>query len=149
MKYPLNSVLLAEFSLSTIQTLIIAGEIDIGQQVTGTYPSLSMLELTQRVPRGIVYMIAPNLRHLLLRSAYLFCRIYPPPDGDSQDANSEQKNKEVLEMLASSFPTVEVLEVHESLLNFILEMVVGEVFFTGLKELWTVSKDERKRVDLV
>jgi len=146
-KYPFSLVHLAEFSLRTIETLIIGGEVDIGEAARGTYPSLSTLELTERVPHGIASMSAPSLRHLILRNPDLFCLIFP--DSESQHANPQPKNRAVLEMLACTFPTVEVLEVHENLRNLVLEMVFrGAVFFTGLKELWTVSKDGRERVDL-
>ena len=47
-------------------------------------------------------------------------------------------------MLANSFPTVEVLEVHENLRNLVSEMVSdGAPFFTGLNALRTVSEEER------
>jgi len=139
-KYPLSLVNLARFSLQTIETLIIGGEVAIGTNAEGTYPSLSMLEFTECVPRGITYMTAPSLRHLILRTASLSYFNYPPPDGESQHDNPQSKNKEVLEMLASTFPTVEILEVHENLHNLVLEMLSGEaMFFMGLKELWTIS----------
>jgi hypothetical protein len=148
-KYPLSLVHLAEFSLRSIETLIIGGEVDIRDAARGTYPSLSTLEFTERVPHGIASMSAPSLRHLILRNADLFCLIFPPPDGESQHANPQPKNRAVLGILACRFPTVEVLEVHENLRNLVLEMVFGgAAFFTGLKELWTVSKDGRERVDL-
>jgi len=143
-------VRLDNFSLRTIETLIIGGEVEIGQMVKGMYPSLTTLELTVRVPNGIAYMSAPSLRHLILRNADLFSLVYPPPDGESQHSNHQPKNREVLKMLAGRFPTVEVLEVHENLQNLVLEMVSGEaMFFTELKELWATSEVGRKSIDLV
>jgi hypothetical protein len=143
-KYPLSSVRLRKFSLRTIETLIIGGAYEIDRECEGTYPSLSTLELTLRVPSGIAYMSAPKLRHLILRDVDLFCLIHPPPDGENQHCNSKAKNIQVLEMLASRFPTVEILEVHEKLRNLVSEMVFGGgAFFTGLKELRTVSEEEQ------
>ena len=51
-----------------------------------------------------------------------------------------------MEMLAITFPTVEVLETHENLRNIVSEMISdGEPWsFKGLKEVRTVSKEERK-----
>ena len=70
--------------------------------------------------------------------------MYPPPDGENQHCNSKAKNIQVLEMLASRFPTVEILEVHENLRNLVSEMVFGGgAFFTGLKELRTVSEEQQ------
>jgi hypothetical protein len=143
-KYAFSEVRLKRFSLRTIEKLIIGGETEIGRECEGTYPSLSTLELMLRVPCGIAYMSAPKLRHLILRNVDLFCLIYPPPDGENQHSNPKAKNRQVLEMLANSFPTVEVLEVHENLRNLVSEMVSGGApFFTGLKELRTVSEEER------
>ena len=97
-----------------------------------------------RVPCGIAYMSAPKLRHLILRNVDLFCLMYPPPDGENQHFNSKAKNRQVLEMLANRFPTVEVLEVHENLRNLVSEMGFGgAAFFTGLKELRTVSEEQQ------
>jgi hypothetical protein len=144
-KYPLSLVQLGKFSLGTIETLIIGGEVEFGENAEGTYPSLSTLEFTERVSRGIVCISAPRLRHLILRNADLFCLVYPPPDGEDQRANPQSKNKEVLGRLARAFPTVEVLEVHHGLRNLVSEMVSNDaVFFTGLKELRTVSEAERR-----
>lgn len=143
-KYSLSLVCLRKFSLHTIETLIIGGASEIGHDCEGTYPSLSTLELVLRVPCGIAYMSAPKLRHLILRNVDSFCLIHPPPDGENQHFNSKAKNRQVLEMLASRFPTVEVLEVHENLRNLVSEMVFcGAGFFTGLKELRTVSEEEQ------
>jgi hypothetical protein len=149
-KYPLSLVHLGQFSLRTIETLIIGGEVEIGLLAEGTYPSLSTLELSERVPGGTTYISAPNLRHLTLRSADLFCLVYPPPDGEDQHTNSQLKNREVLKVLASKFPTVEVLEVHENLRNLVSEMVSdGADFFTGLKELRTISEEQSRRWDYI
>ena len=148
-KYPFNLIELNNFSLQTIETLIIGGEIDIINYAEGTYPSLTTLELTERVPHGIVYMSAPTLRHLILRNANLFCLIFPPPTGEPQDANFQPKNTLVLEMLASRFPTVEILEIHNDLQSLVSEMASGgAIFFTRLRELWILSKDGRQRMDL-
>ena len=138
-KYPLSSVPLAQFSLRNIQTLVIKGDVELANRsIEGTYPSLSKLEFTKRVPRDIEYMSAPSLRHLILRSADLFCLHYPLSSDESEVENARQKNTELLKMLAGSFPTVQVLEIHENLRNLVLlEMVSGEAeFFGGLKELW-------------
>jgi hypothetical protein len=141
-KYPLSLVRLKNFSLQTIETLIIGGEVEFGRNVEGTYPSLSTLELTERVSRGIAYMSAPNLRHLILRNKNLFCG-----DNDDQNVLPQSKNRQALEMLAITFPTVEVLEVHKNLRNIVSKMISdGEAWcFKGLKELRTVSKEERRR----
>jgi hypothetical protein len=146
-KYPLSLVHPAKISPGTIETLIIGGEVDFGESAMGTYPSLSLLEFHKRVPHGVVHMSAPNLRHLTLRNPDLFGLIYP--DWESQHADSTRKNREVLEMLARRFPSVEILDVHRNLRNLVLEMIFGEsVFFAGIKELWVVSTDCRERVDL-
>jgi hypothetical protein len=147
-KYPLSLVHLSDFSLQKIETLIIGGEVEIGQYVLGSYPSLTTLELTGRVPHGIIYISAPRLRHLILPNDNLFCLIFPPPDGESQHANPQHKNRQVLEMLASRFPTVEILEVHKNLKSLVSEMSSGKIeFFTGLKELRIIAKDDRPRAD--
>ena len=140
--YPLSLVRLKNFSLQTIETLIIGGEVEFGRNVEGTYPSLSTLELTERVSRGIAYISAPNLRHLILRNKNLFCA-----DNDDQNVLAQSKNRQALEMLAITFPTVEVLEVHKNLRNIVSKMISdGEAgCFEGLKELRTVSKEERRR----
>jgi hypothetical protein len=104
--------------LQTIETLIIGGEVEFGQNVEGTYPSLSTLELTERVSRGIAYISAPNLRHLILRNKNLFC-----VDNDDQNVLAQSKNRQALEMLAITFPTVEVLEVHKNLRNIVSKMI--------------------------
>jgi hypothetical protein len=143
-KYPLSWVRLADFSLQKIETLIIGGEVDIRRYAQGTYPSLTTLELTGRVPHGIVNISAPNLQHLILPHADLFCLVPGHPDGESEDGNPQPNNTQVLEMLANRFPTVEILEVHESLQSLVSEMSSGENrFFTGLKELRIVPKDYR------
>jgi len=143
-KYPLSWVRLADFSLQKIETLIIGGIVDIHQYAQGTYPSLTTLELTGRVPHGIVNISAPNLQHLILPHADLFCLVPGHPDGESEDGNPQPNNTQVLEMLANRFPTVEILEVHESLQSLVSEMSSGENrFFTGLKELRIVPKDYR------
>jgi hypothetical protein len=147
-KYPLSLVDLTTFSLQTIETLIIGGDVEFDGRAEGTYPSLSKLELTERVPRGIGAMSAPCLRHLILHGTDLFCRVYRIPD--EEQVNRQKENKKLLEMLARTFPTVEVLEVREDLRNLALDMVLGEAaFFPGLKELWASSNDDRKRIDLV
>ena len=147
MKYPLSSVRLADFSLQKIETLIIGGQVDIAKNAQGTYPSLTTLELTGRVPPGTVYISAPNLRHLILPHADLFCIDSPSPDGGSEDANPQSKNIKVLEMLANSFPTVEILAVHRKLRRLVSEMTSGENrFFMGLKELRIASKNDRRNL---
>ncbi|KIM88476.1 hypothetical protein PILCRDRAFT_257546 [Piloderma croceum F 1598] len=147
-KYPLSLVNLSDFCLQKIETLIIGGEVEIGQYVLGSYPSLMTLELTGRVPHGIISISAPRLRHLILPNDNLFCLIFPPPNGESQNANPQPKNRQVLEMLASRFPTVEILEVHENLKSLVSEMISGKIeFFTGLKELRIAAKNDRPRAD--
>lgn len=139
-KYPLSLVRLVHFSLQ-IETLIIGGDSDIDEYARGTYPSLTTLELTKRVPHGIVNISAPNLRHLILPHTHLFC-LPVPSDVESQYTNAHSKNRQVLEILVNRFPTVEILEVHENLRNLVSEMRCGEnKFFTGLKELRIVPKD--------
>jgi hypothetical protein len=152
---PLSLVDLTTFSLKTIETLVIGGRAEFGGiaggRAEGTYPSLSKLELTDRVSYGIRTMSAPCLRHLILRGADLFCQ--NPVYGlisEEEQVNPHKENRELLEMLANTFPTVEVLEVHENLQNHVLEMVLGEAaFFPCLKELWTGLMEDRKRIDLV
>jgi len=52
----------------------------------------------------------------------------------------------VLEMLASVFPTVEILEIHKNLKSLVLELIYGEIgFFTELEELHIVVEDDRQR----
>jgi len=140
-KYPLCSMYLSKFSLRTMETLIIGGYVDIGNQVKGTYPSLSRLEFSDRVLGGIVYMSAPFLRHLVLRTPVLFC---PTLGTQSQELDSLPKNREVLEMLGKTFPTVEVLEVHSDLQDLVEEMISDKVIFVGLKELRILSQDEAR-----
>jgi hypothetical protein len=142
-KYPLS---LSKISPRTIETLLIGGEIEISGRVMVMCPSLSTLEFTKRVPTGISLMVAPNLRHLILRNANLYC--LAASGGHSQHADPDLKNREVLGMLGSRFQTVEVLEIHEDLHSLVSDMVAKTVF-TGLRELWILSKDGRKRMDLV
>jgi len=141
-KYPLSFVPLRKFSRRSIETLIIGGYIDVGERVKGTYPSLSTLTLANRVPHGIVHMSAPILRHLKLCHNHLFCSIM-----DSKD-NAQLKNREVLEILARTFPTVEVLEVHEDLRSLVSEMISNKIIFAGLKELRAASKHDPEMKDL-
>ena len=142
-KYPLSLIDLSRFSLRTIETLIIEGEVEVGSRMRGGYPSLSTLEFTKRVPSAIISMSAPNLRHLILHHPDLFAIEYPPP----QQA-SYASNREVLEMLARAFPTLTVLDIHPNLISLIQDLVSHQVMFANLKELWTVSRSGRERVDL-
>lgn len=140
-KYPLSLVHLSHFSLQKIEKLIIGGEVEIGQYAEGTYPSLTILELTGRVPHGIACVSAPNLQHLILRNDNLFCLIFP--DSESQHINPQLKNRGVLEMLANRFPTVEILEAHKNLQSLVAEMTSDKIgFFAGLRELRIVAKDD-------
>jgi len=148
-KYPLSSVVLREFSLHTIENLIVGGEVEVGSRMEGVYPSLSVLKFTERVPCGVASMSAPNLRRLILLCCNLFPLTYPQPEGESQHDNPLPKNRGVLERLARTFPTVEVLDVHQNLESLVRELIYGQTLFTRLKELWTVSKNCRKRVDLI
>jgi len=69
---------------------------------------------------------------------------------DEEQINHQEENRESLEMLASTFPTVEVLEVHKNLRNLVFEIVYGKTaLFPGLKELWVCSKDERRMMYFV
>jgi len=151
MKYPLCLVPLTHFPLKTIETLVIGGDVELVgfRSVEGTYPSLSRLEFTERVPRDIRYMSAPSLRHLILRNADLFCHYYPCSAAGPQPSDAWQRNRELLEMLASRFPTVEVLEIHENLRKLVLEMVLDDAeFFIELSELWVLSKSTRNWINL-
>ena len=52
----------------------------------------------------------------------------------------------MLELLASIFPTVEILEVHKNLKSLVLELIYGEIgFFMELEELHIVAEDDRQR----
>ena len=148
-KYPLSLVVLRKFSLHAIENLIVGGEVDVGSRMEGVYPSLLVLEFTERVPCGVASMSAPNLRHLILSCWNLFPLTYPPPEGEDQHADPLLKNRGVLERLARTFPTVEVLDVHRNVESLVRELIYGQTMFTRLKELWTVSKGRRKRVDLI
>lgn len=151
-KYPLCFIPIHSFSLQTIQTLVIGGDVELPDHrgVEGTYPSLSRLEFTERIPWAIYFMSAPCLRHLILHSSDLFChQLRRPLPAGMQFAANRRKNKGLLMMLAGTFSTVEVLEVHQDLRNLVLKMVMGEKqLFIHLCELWVLSKDIRKRINL-
>jgi len=149
-RYPFSLVHLADFSLQKIETLIIGGEVEIDQCALGSYPSLTTLELTGRVPYGMIYVSAPRLRHLILSNDNLFCLTFPPSDNESQHVNLQPRNRQMLAMLAKRFPTVEILEVHENLKSLVSEMTSEKIgFFAGLKELHIVAKDDHPRADYV
>jgi hypothetical protein len=113
----------------TIERIIIEGSVDVGTQIKGTYPSLKRLEVRECLPRGIAHMSAPHLRRLTLRNANLrCCNCHDHP------SDPRAENREALELLARTFPTVEILEVHKDLLELVQGMITA---FPELKEVRT------------